>query len=57
MSAIGLEVGDMTEPDPYEFLDGVEYKSVADLMKKAGLDEEHNPFTGIAKTVKKRQKI
>ena len=57
MSAIGFEVGDIDEPDPYEFLDGVEYKSVAELMKKAGIDEEHNPFKDIAKTSKKKKQI
>ena len=57
ISAIGFEVGDIDEPDPYEFLDGVEYKSVAELMKKAGIDEEHNPFKDIAKTSKKKKQI
>ena len=47
MSSIGLEVGDLDEPDPYEFLDGVKYKSIPELMKKVGIDENNNPFVNI----------
>ena len=42
MSAIGLEIGDTNEQDPYEFLDGVKYKSIPELLKKAGMDENNN---------------
>lgn len=44
LAAIGLEIGDTSEKDPYEFLDGVKYKSIADLFKKAGITPENNPF-------------
>ena len=47
LSAIGLEVGDINEEDPYEFLDGLHYKNIPDLMKKAGIDENNNPFTNL----------
>lgn len=53
MSSIGLEVGDLDEPDPYEFLDGVKYKSIPELMKKVGIDENNNPFVNI-KSVKRK---
>lgn len=47
LSAIGLEVGDINEEDPYEFLDGLHYKNIPDLMKKAGIDENNNPFVNL----------
>jgi len=47
LSAIGLEIGDIDEEDPYEFLDGLHYKNIPDLMKKAGIDENNNPFKNI----------
>ncbi len=47
LSAIGLEVGDINEEDPYEFLDGLHYKNIPDLMKKAGIDENNNPFMNL----------
>ena len=37
MSALGFELGDTNEEDPYEFLDGVDYRSIPELMKKAGI--------------------
>lgn len=49
LSAIGLEIGDIEDEDPYEFLDGVKYKSIADLMKKVGITQESNPFVDAAK--------
>jgi hypothetical protein len=45
LSAVGLEIGDTSEKDPYEFLDGLKYKSIPELFKKAGITPEHNPFT------------
>ena len=33
MSALGFELGDTNEEDPYEFLDGVDYRSIPELMK------------------------
>jgi hypothetical protein len=42
--AIGIELADTDEEDPYEFLDGIEYKSIPDLMKKVGITPECNPF-------------
>ena len=42
--AIGLELGDTDEEDPYEFLDGVNYRSIPELMKKVGITPENNPF-------------
>lgn len=45
LSAVGLEIGDTSERDPYEFLDGLKYKSIPELFKKAGITPEHNPFT------------
>lgn len=47
LSAIGLEIGDIDEEDPYEFLDNVHYKNIPSLMKKAGIDEQNNPFVNI----------
>lgn len=47
LSAIGLEIGDIDEEDPYEFLDNVHYKNIPSLMKKAGIDEQNNPFSNI----------
>jgi hypothetical protein len=44
LNSIGLEIGDTDETDPYEFLDGVKYKSIPELLKKAGLTETDNPF-------------
>ena len=44
LSAISLEIGDTDEPDPYEFLDDVKYTSLPDLMKKAGVTVDNNPF-------------
>jgi hypothetical protein len=44
LSAIGIEIGDTDEPDPYEFLDGVKYSSLPDLMKKVGITVDNNPF-------------
>ena len=44
LSAISLEIGDTDEPDPYEFLDGVKYTSLPDLMKKVGITVDNNPF-------------
>lgn len=45
LSAIGIELADMDEEDPYAFLDGIKYKSIAELMKKAGITPEmNNPF-------------
>jgi len=40
MSALGFELGDTNEEDPYEFLDGVDYRSIPELMKKAGIVPE-----------------
>ena len=37
LSALGLEVLQDNEKDPYEFLDGVNYETVGKLMSKAGL--------------------
>lgn len=37
LSGIGLEILPESAKDPYEFLDGVNYKSITELMKKAGL--------------------
>jgi hypothetical protein len=47
LSSIGLEIGDTDEVDPYKFLDGVKYKSIPELMKKVGIDENNNPFVNI----------
>lgn len=47
LSAIGLEIGDIDEEDPYEFLDNVHYKNIPSLMKKVGIDEQNNPFVNI----------
>ena len=44
LSAIGLEIGDGDEEDPYSFLDDVQYKNIPDLMKKVGIDDKNNPF-------------
>jgi hypothetical protein len=49
LNAIGLELADMEDKDPYAFLDGVKYKSVAELMKKAGITQDNNPFNKINK--------
>lgn len=54
LSAIGLEIGDLDDEDPYAFLDNVKYKTIAELMKKAGITQENNPFALIAK---KKQEI
>lgn len=48
--AIGIELGDTDEEDPYEFLDGLEYKSIPELMKKVGITPENNPFNKNGKT-------
>lgn len=48
--AIGIELGDTDEEDPYEFLDGIEYKSIPELMKKVGITPENNPFNKNGKT-------
>ena len=48
--AIGIELADTDEEDPYEFLDGIEYKSIPDLMKKVGITPECNPFNKNGKT-------
>lgn len=48
LSAISLEIGDTDEPDPYEFLDGIKYNSLPDLMKKAGITVDNNPFVNKA---------
>ena len=50
LSAISLEIGDTDEPDPYEFLDNINYTSLPDLMKKVGITPESNPF--VNQTVK-----
>ena len=42
LSAIDLEIADSDEPDPYAFLDNVKYKSIPELLKKAGIDENNN---------------
>ena len=47
LSAIGLEIGDGDEEDPYSFLDDVQYKNIPDLMKKAGIDDKNNPFINV----------
>lgn len=47
LSAIGLEIGDGDEEDPYSFLDDVQYKNIPDLMKKAGIDDKNNPFLNV----------
>ena len=48
--AIGIELGDTDVEDPYEFLDGLEYKSIPELMKKVGITPENNPFNKNGKT-------
>ncbi|MDE7099809.1 MAG: hypothetical protein K2N99_01130, partial [Malacoplasma sp.] len=53
LSAIGLEIGDMDEQDPYEFLDNVKYDSLPKLFKKAGITETNNPYVNIKEKVKK----
>ena len=37
LTALGLETLNDDQRDPYEFLDGLEYKTVADLMSKVGI--------------------
>jgi hypothetical protein len=53
MRSIGLEIGDTDEEDPYAFLDGVKYKSIPELLKKAGIDENSNPYVNSPKKQKK----
>ena len=47
LSAIGLEIGDGDEEDPYSFLDDIQYKNIPDLMKKVGIDDKNNPFINV----------
>lgn len=44
LSAISVEIGDTDEQDPYAFLDGVNYTSLPDFMKKAGITVDNNPY-------------
>ena len=48
LSAIGLEIADIENEDPYEFLDGIKYRSLPELMKKVGVTPENNPFSKVA---------
>ena len=47
LSAIGLEIADIENEDPYEFLDGIKYRSLPELMKKVGVTPENNPFSKV----------
>ena len=44
LSAIGLEILDKDEKDPYEFADNLKYTTFAELMKKAGVIPENSPL-------------
>ena len=44
LSAIGLEILDTNEKDPYAFADNLKYTTFAELMKKAGVIPENSPL-------------
>ncbi len=44
LSAIGLEILDNDEEDPYAFADNLKYTTFAELMKKAGVIPENSPL-------------